>query len=161
MRILMWGRQTGKTTECLKAMAENPKAIYIAPTMRQADCAQSKFLEMFPNKIIKRGERFRTISSYPFKGYRKFILDEIDWMPKEKVEDIIKTKDVILMAGSLQLGSNLFEELQKRYPNDFHIKTTLDVWKQDKEEYKRLLGIKKTISKEQYDAEFLCKIKEV
>lgn len=112
MRILQWGRQTGKTTECIETLKANEDACLITPV----------YIHSHYNALLKNTRKrcFSSDDIYMFskgKNFKKAIIDEVDFLDKKAVEMIMKYFDVILIAGTPQWKSPNFSWLVKKYPD--------------------------------------------
>ena len=135
MRLLLWARQTGKTTECIKALKKHKDAFCVV---------RVKSMEMtFPKKLRKRVfSSYQDLNELPFK---KVIIDEVDLIDTFTVKDLIRNYKLILIAGTPLYLSPNFPWLVKKYKVNKKTKPNKEV--------------KKLMSKTSYDSEMLCKFR--
>ena len=94
MKILIWGRRAGKTTECIKTLRQNPDACMFVLT--------TDHKHSLPKEVQAR------IFSYHSKAWRgrhytKAIFDEPDagYIDDKLLEELTQCFEVILVATSL------------------------------------------------------------
>lgn len=137
MKILLWGRQTGKTRECAKILRNNKDVccITFSQSVRQ----------IYPIDVRDRIYSYRSLP----KGYMRCIIDEVDVMPRKELIKILNTFDVLLITGTpiVKDGkSENFEWLCMKYPNEVNIKKTKTT-KKFRDAY---------VEKDRYLSEFEC-----
>lgn len=119
MRILCWGRQTGKTAECIGELRKHEDAFMITPTIEMANLHKKD-----SNRIFSAKEGL--VVPKLIRKFQKAIIDEVDLIDTIVVGDLLFHFDVILIAGTPLWKSPNFSWLRKKYPESFAKKRT---WK--------------------------------
>jgi len=141
MKVLIGGRRSGKTTECIKQMRENPDALMFV--------VNTHFVKNLPKDIQHQAFSINSLA-WIGRPFKKVVIDEPDFMKDEVLERVTQCFDLLYVAGSLGKSYDhpytWFRKTWTEY--GYELKPTVDS------------NIEKLLSPEQYEREFLAKFLE-